>query len=317
MGGRRVALLFPGQASQYVGMGKSLASAFPEAKDALVLAEQVAGFSLIDLCFNGPESTLSLTEFQQPCVLAVSIAAYEVLRIRYHLKPVCVTGHSLGEYSALVAAKSLAFEEAVPLVRTRGQLMQEAFGVGRGGMLALIGRDRIDVEGLCVAVSNDREQCWPSNYNSPAQVVISGHAAAIDRAEKRAKNFGARRVARLQVSAPFHSPLMESAADIFARKLSPIEFKIPACPVYSNVTAEHHADDPDAIRDLLVQQITAPVLFEQIGHRIAEDLGSDGIAIEIGPKTVLSGLMQKIAPEITVVNFGEAADLPGIEEVLG
>ncbi len=320
MSGRKVALVFPGQASHYVGMGKDLVQEFSEADAALHRAEESVDFPLRSLCFSGPEESLALTENQQPCVLAVSIAAYRVLSKLLQDKGIeieCVAGHSLGEYSALVAAKSLSFEDAVRLVRKRGQLMQQAVPRGVGGMSALIGRGPIDAKGLCEAVSKgNSDGCWPANFNSSGQVVSSGHLSALDRAKEKAKEFGARRVLPLAVSAPFHSPLMRPAAEKFADELAKLDIRPPAFDVFSNVTAEVHVNEADSIRTALIRQMDSPVLFESIGSKIAQRLKEE-LVIECGPKRVLAGLMAKIVPGFKVLSFGEPKDLQSIEEEIG
>lgn len=310
-----VALLFPGQASQYVGMAKDLADRFPLAARTLKRAEEAAGFGLRKLCFEGPAEKLALTEYQQPCVLAASIAAFNVISDRFKWRIACATGHSLGEYSALVAAGSLDMEQAVLLVRKRGRLMQQAVPAGEGAMAALLGRGAIDVEGLCRDVSEDHDACWPANFNSPGQVVISGTASAIGRACDSAKNYGARMAMKLDVSAPFHSPLMGPAAKAFSEEINKIDFKRPSYPIYSNVTAKPHNPDPNEIRELLIKQVDSPVLFEKIGSAIAKR--KDILyGIECGPGKVLAGLMKRISPEFRMLNFGKPEDLPDVEKIM-
>lgn len=308
------ALFFPGQASQFVGMAKELADRFPAAAKILERAEEAAGFELRKLCFTGPAEKLALTEYQQPCVLAASIAAFSVIseRLQGHIS--CAAGHSLGEYSALVAAGSLELEQAVSLVRQRGRLMQQAVPEGKGSMAALLGRGEIDAEGLCKEVSENDDACWPANFNCPGQVVISGTASAIERACGSAKNYGARRAMKLPVSAPFHSPMMKPAAIAFSDELAKVEFAPPAFPIYSNVTAKLHHPDPAEIRKKLVEQIDSPVLFQDIGKAIAQT-GELAAGIEIGPGIVLTGMIRRISPEFRLLHFGLPNDLPEIEQL--
>lgn len=310
----RIALLFPGQASQYVGMAKALSDSFPEALDVLNRAENAVGFSLRSLCFTGPEDQLALTEFQQPCVFSASVAAFQVLQTRLGITPFCAAGHSLGEYSALCAAGSFNLEDAAWLVRQRGKLMQETVAPGIGAMAALMGSDRIDAQGLCDAVSDDEFRCWPANFNSAGQVVISGHTKAIEAAKERAKEFGVRKFVLLKVSAPFHTPLMKPAAEKFCALL---KNKLPQSPnfsVYSNVNAKFHEPFPEAISKNLVAQIYSPVQFESIGLALAQS--QPDLVIEVGPGKVLSGLLGKIAPEIKILRFDHPDHLGPIEKEL-
>jgi [acyl-carrier-protein] S-malonyltransferase len=308
-----VALLCPGQASQYVGMGKSLAGQSKRAAGVLERAQSAAGFDLLKLIYDGPADQLSLTEFQQPCVLAVTVAAYAAISDSIENRLVCAAGHSLGEYSALVIAGSLALDDAIRLVRKRGQLMQEAVPAGQGSMAALIGRGTIDVDGLCEAASQKGDACYPANYNSEGQVVISGATAALERASKLAKKFGARKFIPLKVSAPFHSPMMKPAAERFAKELEAVSIDSPAFDVYSNVTGLPHDKDPRAIRDMLIKQIESPVLFDMIARQIAGRIPT-GAAIECGPGKVLAGIFSRIPDAPPVVSFGEAKDSDTLTE---
>lgn len=315
MDGLKVALFCPGQASQYVGMARSLADRFPSAAEVLQRADRAVEFDLLSLCFDGPAETLSLTEFQQPCVLAATVAAITVFRESLPHRSVCAAGHSLGEYSALVAAHSFSLEDAVRLVYRRGQLMQKAVEPGKGAMLALIGRGAIDAQGLCEAVSNGDDACWPANYNAPNQIVISGLSGAVERARQIAREYGVRRAIPLNVSAPFHTPLMRPAADTFAKTIADVPISAPSFDVYSNVDACVHAPDPDAIRRALVKQIYSPVLFDKIGQQIAQRV-HDGIAVECGPGHVLTGLMGSIASTMRIYPFGEEADVHALQKAV-
>ena len=315
MNGPEVALFCPGQASQFVGMARQLATAYPEADKTLRRAEEAAGFDLRHLCFEGPAEKLALTEFQQPCVLAATVAAFRVLETELGLRFVCAAGHSLGEYSALVAARSLTLEHAVALVRKRGQLMQKAVAVGDGAMAALIGNETIDASGLCEEVSLQGDACWPANYNSPKQIVISGHKPAIERAIAKARQFGARRAVLLNVSAPFHTPLMHQASVEFAEQIEHVPIQPPQIDVYSNVNALIHDPDPKVIAQALVKQFYSPVLFDKIGKLIAKRIPT-GWAIECGPGRVLTGMMPAIAPDFMIVPFGLPQDLATVKEKL-
>jgi [acyl-carrier-protein] S-malonyltransferase len=312
---RPAALLFPGQASQYVGMARELVEEYPEAAEALERAENAADFPLREISFHGPEDRLAQTEHLQPCVLATGIAALKALQSQIDFNPVVAAGHSLGEYTALVSADSLSLEDAVALVRERGHIMQEAVSPEEGTMAALIGREGMDIEGLCVEASNGEDACWPANFNGPKQIVISGTRTSVDRAVELAKSYGVRRAVRLNVSAPFHCPMMKPAAERFKSLLGKVDFHPPSFPIIANVDGKIHESDAESIRRRLYEQFFSPVRFDEVGSFLAK-LVPDGIAIEFGPGRVLSGLMRAIAPELTVVNFERPADIESIREVL-
>lgn len=306
-----IACVFPGQGSQKVGMGRALAEAFPEARAVFDEADAALP-GLRRVIFEGPVDALTLTENTQPAILTVSTAAFRVLAAR-GLRPAFVAGHSLGEYSAHVAAGTLAFGDAVRLVRNRGRYMQEAVPVGEGAMAAVLGLDELGVAAACAEAAQG-DVVSPANINGGGQVVIAGTKAAVVRAGEAARTRGARRVVPLPVSAPFHCALMQPAADRLAPELRAVAVLQPAVPVVANVDAEPRTDAASAI-DALVRQVVAPVRWEAVVRRLAA-LGVTTF-IEVGPGTVLTGLVRKILPEATAVSFGEPGDLAGVEAVMG
>ena len=306
-----IACVFPGQGSQKVGMGRALAEAFPEARAVFDEADAALP-GLRRVIFEGPVDALTLTENTQPAILTVSTAAFRVLAAR-GLRPAFVAGHSLGEYSAHVAAGTLAFGDAVRLVRNRGRYMQEAVPVGEGAMAAVLGLDELGVAAACADAAQG-DVVSPANINGGGQVVIAGTKAAVVRAGEAARARGARRVVPLPVSAPFHCALMQPAADRLAPELRAVAVLQPAVPVVANVDAEPRTDAASAI-DALVRQVVAPVRWEAVVRRLAA-LGVTTF-IEVGPGTVLTGLVRKSLPEATAVSFGEPGDLAGVEAVMG
>ncbi|MEP7116564.1 MAG: ACP S-malonyltransferase [Acidobacteriota bacterium] len=301
------AFVFPGQGSQSVGMGRALAEAYPEARATFAEADAALGWSLSDVIFAGPADRLTLTENTQPAILTVSVAAWRVLDAR-GFRPDVMAGHSLGEYSAHVAAGTIAFADAVRLVHHRGQYMQEAVSVGHGAMAAILGLDEEGVRAACVEGA-EGDVVSPANLNAPGQVVIAGSAAAVARAGERAKARGAKRVIPLQVSAPFHCALMAPAQARLAPELRAVRAYDPGIPVVANVDAELKRDARSAI-DALIQQVSAPVRWEATVRRLA----SDGVTayVEVGPGTVLSGLIKKVAREATILNLDQPAGLAAI-----
>jgi [acyl-carrier-protein] S-malonyltransferase len=301
-----IAFLFPGQGSQKVGMGRALADAFPIARQTFDEADAAFGGPgrLSGLCFDGPEAQLMLTENTQPAILAASIAAYRVLA-EHGLQPHVVAGHSLGEYSAHVAAATFDFADAVAIVRQRGRYMQEAVPVGAGAMAAILGADLALVQRACDDVAAG-EVVSPANINGPGQIVIAGTAGAVARASARAKELGARRAVPLPVSAPFHCALMQPAEERLAPALRALVVRPPRVPVVANVDAEPKTDGAAAI-DALVRQISAPVRWEQVVRRLA----SDGVttSVEVGPGTVLGGLVTKIHAGASILHFGSPEEL--------
>lgn len=291
----KTAFVFPGQGSQFVGMGKDLAEKY------LDQANEILGFDLKKLCFEGPEEELKKTEITQPAILTVSIAAFEYLKSKNTPLPAAVAGHSLGEYSALVAASSLSFQDAVKIVYLRGKFMQEAVPLGEGSMAAILGLTKEKVEECCQKVSSFGVVS-AANLNSPGQIVISGKKQAVEEAAGPCKEAGAKRVIPLQVSAPFHCSLMQPAADKLKLELDKIEIKDANIPVVANVSADFVTKGSD-IKKLLVEQVTKSVLWED---SIRKMIG-DGITsfVEVGPGMVLSGLIKKIDREVEVKTYLE------------
>src|SRR5580704_15531839 len=301
---RTIALLFPGQGSQSVGMGKDLFEKFSIARQTFEEADDALGYELSQLCFDGPEDQLRLPEITQPAILAVSIAALRVLETRIP-KPAFVAGHSLGEYSAHVSAGTFAFADAVRAVRNRGKYMQEAVPVGVGAMAAILGMDLDKVSALCRDAS-ENEVCAPANINSPEQIVISGNTAAVERAAKLADERGAKRAKLLPVSAPFHCSLMKPAQDRLENDLKKLARHKPVYPVACNVDADLVTDDLRAL-DTLVRQVTGAVQWDQC-MRLLIAQGAQTF-IEVGPGKVLCGLMRQIDRSKTCLNVGDDASL--------
>ncbi|MGE0827277.1 MAG: ACP S-malonyltransferase [Candidatus Binatia bacterium] len=310
---RTIAVLFPGQGSQSAGMGKALAERFPIAARVFAEADAALGFSLSRLCFEGPDEELKLTINAQPTIVATSIAAWRALQQETGLQPDYVAGHSLGEYSALVAAGALTLTDAVRLVRERGRLMQEAVPVGVGAMAALFNLSVEAVVQLCADVAQG-EVVAPANLNGGGQVVIAGHVNAVRRAIAAAKNRGAKRAVELAVSAPFHCALMRPAADGLEAALSAVTVYPMLTGVVANVTADLNPDS-SRVKDLLVQQVTAPVRWEESMQKL-QRLGCTG-AIEVGPGRVLSGLLKRIVADMPCVSVSDPATLTEVQEVLG
>ena len=301
-----LALLFPGQGSQSVGMGRDVFEASPAARAVFEAADDALGRPLSQLCFEGPEEALLPTAVQQPAILTVSIALLRALEDQGSVTPAFVAGHSLGEYSALVAAGALEFEAAVRLVAARGRFMQETVPAGQGAMAAVLKSTPEAVEAACAAVAEATGQrVAPANYNAPGQTVIAGHAKAVEAASARLAEDGAR-VRPLTVSAPFHCALMEPAAEKLAPELASTAFSDPRPPVLSNVEAEPNAE-ADRIADLLRRQVTAPVRFVESVQRLAA-LGVTH-TLEIGPGRVLSGLVARIERGVERANLGSAQEL--------
>ena len=288
-------------------MGGALNDAFPEARATFDEADAAFGGGLSSLCFDGPEDQLTLTEHTQPAILAMSIAAHRVLASR-GVTPSIVAGHSLGEYSAHVAAGTFDFGDAVQIVRRRGRYMQEAVPVGEGAMAAILGLDSARVRQACEEAA-EGGVVSPANINSPDQVVIAGSAPAVQRASDRAKTLGAKRVIPLSVSAPFHCALMKPAEDRLAPELRALTVRDPRVPVVANVDSEPKRTAVAGI-EALVRQVSAPVLWEAVVRRLA----SEGVTtyVEVGPGRVLSGLIKKIHRDAQVLNFETPEDLDAV-----
>lgn len=303
-----IAFVFPGQGSQAVGMGRQLTEAFAEARSTFDEAEATLGLPLRSLCFDGPDDQLSLTENTQPALLTVSTAAARVLAAR-GLWPQMVAGHSLGEYSAHVAAGTLAFGDVLKVVQHRGRYMQEAVPVGTGAMAAILGLDGQAVAEACLEAAQG-EIVSPANFNAPGQVVIAGTAAAVARAGDAARARGARRVIALNVSAPFHCALMQPAQQRLEPELRALQTHPPRVPVVANVDAALKTDGAASI-DALVAQVSGAVRWEDVVRRLA----SSGVRayVEVGPGTVLTGLVRKIDREAQVVSFGAPDQLAAVE----
>ena len=304
MTGNIIALLFPGQGSQAVGMGKDLAEKYPVARHTFEEADEALGYKLSSVCFDGPEDQLRLTEITQPAILTVSIAALRVLETRLP-KPSYVAGHSLGEYSAHVAAGTFSFADAVCTVRKRGKYMQEAVPVGVGAMAAILGMSLDKVAAVCRDAAQG-EVCEPANINSAEQIVISGKTAAVERAAKLADERGAKRAKLLPVSAPFHCSLMKAAQDRLEADLNALKLQKPVYPVACNVEAELVTDELRA-RDTLLRQVTGSVKWEHCMHLLI----GKGVQtfIEVGPGKVLCGLMRQIDRSKTCLNISDEASL--------
>jgi [acyl-carrier-protein] S-malonyltransferase len=299
-----IAFLFPGQGSQAVGMGKELADHHPVARQTFEEADEALGYKLSQLCFEGPEEKLRLTEVTQPAILTASVAAWRVLDDK-GLKPAFVAGHSLGEYSAHVAAGTLCFADAVRTVRNRGKYMQDAVPVGVGAMAAILGMDPDKVSAVCAEASNG-EVCEPANINSSEQIVISGNTGAVERAAKLATDRGAKRAVMLPVSAPFHCSLMKPAQHLLAKDLQALTFRRPGVPVACNVDAAL-LQDADCSRDALIRQVTGSVKWSQSIHLLIAQ--SVERFVEVGPGKVLSSLMRQIDRSKSASNVGDEASL--------
>lgn len=308
-----IAFLFPGQGSQHAGMGKDLADKYPAARQVFEEADTALGFALSELCFHGPAEQLQLTEYTQPAILTVSIAALRVAQAEGWPKADFVAGHSLGEYSALVAAGGLSLTDAVKTVRARGRYMQEAVPLGTGAMAAILGVDLALVRSTC-AEAAEGQVCSAANINSPNQVVIAGDTAAIDRAIALLKQRGAKRAMKLNVSAPFHCALMNPARDRLAVDLGRIQFEDLTTPLVTNVDAKAVNSGAEA-REALVRQVSQPVRWLEA----VEVLINEGVQtfIEIGPGKVLNGLVRQIDRDLRCVNIEDDASLRATGEVLG
>jgi len=306
-----LALLFPGQGSQSVGMGRASYDAYPEARAVFNEADDALNFALSDIIFNGPDDTLKLTEHTQPAILTVSVAILRVLEPELAARNLSIAyaaGHSLGEYSAHVAAHSFSFADAVRTVRARGQFMQSAVPAGQGAMAAILGLNLPDIEATCAAVSAELapEVVTTANLNSPDQTVISGSAAAVARAADLCKELGAKRAVMLPVSGPFHSPLMMPAQHQLEHQLQSVTFNQARFPVVSNVDAQFHLH-PDELRDTLIRQVTGTVRWVECINQLK--LRNVTHYIEVGPGKVLTGLNRQIDRTLATTNVEDPASL--------
>jgi [acyl-carrier-protein] S-malonyltransferase len=306
-----IAYIFPGQGSQYAGMGRVLAESFPAARAVFEEADDALGFAISRLCFEGTAEELQLTENTQPAILTTSVAALRALEAEGFAPPSFVAGHSLGEYSALVATGALSLADAARTVRARGRYMQEAVPVGVGAMAAILGADAGMVEEACAEAAQG-EVCSPANLNSPKQIVIAGDAAAVDRAMAILKARGVRKVVKLNVSAPFHCALMRPAQERLADDLKKIEFAPLRVPLVTNVDAKLIEDSAQA-RDALVRQVSSPVRWSESVELLTKDHGVETF-IEVGAGKVLAGLVRQIAPGARTLNVEDAA---GVEAARG
>ncbi len=308
----KIAFVFPGQGSQKVGMGKELFEKFPEARAVFEAVDAALGEKLSTLCFEGPDAQLKLTANTQPSILTVSLAVHAVVSQRGPA-PAFMAGHSLGEYSALVAAGALPLEDAVRAVRARGTFMQEAVPAGVGAMAAVLGLEPDQVKAACEAAA-EGEVVAPANYNSPEQTVIAGHASAVARAEVKLKEAGAKRVLPLPVSAPFHCSLMEPAKVRLAEVLGQVKVSAPRAPVMTNVEARPNSDAARVV-PLLLEQVCAPVRWIEC----VEALAAEGVTrvVELGPGKVLSGLVKRIRKDIETFNVEDVASLEKTLAALG
>lgn len=308
---KKLSLLFPGQGSQYVGMGKNLYENFSIAKEVFEEANNVLGFDLKKLCFEGNIQELTKTENTQPAILTASVAAYKVFTEEFGIVPEYAAGHSLGEFSALTCAEAIKFPDAVQIVKQRGIFMQQAVGLGDGAMAAVSGIDKSIIEEECRNISTNENLVVVSNYNSPDQIVVSGHKDAVNKVTAIFTEKGGR-VTPLKVSAPFHSPLMQGAANQLKEELEKYSYSTFKYPVISNVTAKPYLDK-DTIIENLTQQIVKPVQWQAS----MEYLQKQGVtqAIELGPQTVLRNLMKKNAQSITAYSYDDKQDLQGIRSL--
>jgi len=309
---KKVALVFPGQGSQYVGMGKDFFDRSPAAKDVFAEANEVLGYDLASLCFQGPEEDLKLTANTQPAILTVAVAALRVMQAEREIAPLAAAGHSLGEYGALVAAGGLRFRDAVRLVHLRGRFMQEAVPVGVGAMAAIMGLTPPEVENLCQEAAQG-EVLSPANFNSPGQIAVSGHAAAVKRAVEIVSKQAGKKAVLLPVSAPFHCPLMKPAAERLREAFAPVETGELKFPVISNVEADLYPGQ-DRVKDLLFRQVDHPVRWEESMQKMVS-LGPE-LVVEVGPGKVLSGLMRRIRKEIPTANVEDGATWEKVKGIL-
>jgi [acyl-carrier-protein] S-malonyltransferase len=303
----KVAFCFPGQGSQDVGMGRAIAAEFPEARAVFDEASEAAGFDIARLCFEGPIEELTRTEMQQPALVATSIACLRAVE-SVGIKPDFVIGHSVGEYSALAAARAVSDRDALALVRERGRAMEEAARQFPGAMAAVLGLEDGVVEDLCAGIEN----VWPANYNCPGQVVVSGENVAVDQLLEQAAAAGARKTVKLRVSGAFHSPLVARAADALRPALTAVGWHEPAPPFMSTVSAR--LEDARRFVDLLVEQLTGPVKFTQAVSGLVKE--GVGMFVEIGPGQVLSGLLRRCDRSLQTISVSDPESVRKLQETL-
>ncbi len=306
-----IAFVFPGQGAQYVGMGKEFYDQFPAAKQVFEEASDMLSFDMSRLCFEDNTEKLNLTANAQPAILTASIAALRVLNQETGIRPDFVAGHSLGEYSALVASGAMNFKDAVHTVRKRGEFMQSAVPIGIGAMAAVIGLSKEEIENICERVTSSQSIVSSANYNSPQQTVISGHKEAVQRAEGMLKEAGAKRIVPLSVSAPFHCKLMNKAAENLSEVLNDIRVSEIETPVVTNVESIANSDKT-RVKDLLVQQVVKPVRWFESIQYLAEQKVKN--FVEIGPGKVLTGLIRKTIKEVNLINLENITQLAHIKK---
>lgn len=305
----KIAFVFPGQGAQKVGMAKDVYDALPQAAQLFKTADEVLGFSISELAFEGPEEQLKQTANTQPALLTASIALFEALKSK-NITPDYVAGHSLGEYSALVAANTLDFEQAVAIVRARGQYMEQAVPAGQGAMAAVLGAEREPLAALCAEISATGQAVELANVNCPGQIVVSGSVEGVNAVSARVKEIGGKRAIMLEVSGPFHSSLMKSAADQLSERLEAVSFRDATVPVVANVTAKTVTQGSD-IQALLVEQVYSPVLWEDSVRFLIHE-GVDTF-IEIGPGNVLTGLIKKIDKNVRLINISSLESIEALQ----
>ncbi|BAI79663.1 [acyl-carrier-protein] S-malonyltransferase [Deferribacter desulfuricans SSM1] len=306
----KIAAVFPGQGSQYVGMGKDFFDKFEEYKVLIEKADEILKYDLSKLMFDGPEEELRLTYNTQPALLVMSVGIFNLIKDKINFDG--FAGHSLGEYSAVVAAGGLTFEDALLAVHNRGKFMQEAVPVGVGAMAAVIGANVEDVERLCISISKEGFLVEPANYNSSNQIVVAGHSDAVEEFMSRAKEISAKRVVKLPVSAPFHCALMKPAEEKMKNYLEKVRFSDIDKPVYSNVTADLEFKATE-IKENLIKQVSSPVRWSQLIEKMIED--GFTTFVEIGAGNVLTGLIKKINRQVKTVNISKVEDLGKLEDI--